>query len=182
LSILERPALGCHRILLDDASGQMMDVSRVVDLTRQVAGFVCRLLAGQDMEVVVGGMPARMPLCPDRCPEDDQIPVVSALFRLLAPHLPFSPWPHSRPVQQTHSVILAWMMYMLPIAPPALFMTHSSLFFQSVLNRASGWSLTSCVKRVSTMSEALADPERPEAAAACSEVWTEAFKEPGVRV
>jgi hypothetical protein len=55
-----------------------MDISGVVDLSGQGAGFVGGLLAREDMEVIVRRMPAGVALSTDSRAKDDQVSEVSA--------------------------------------------------------------------------------------------------------
>jgi len=101
----------------------------------QLAGKVGRLYSLENMEIVVRGMTSRVPFRPDGRTEDDQVSTRSSRVGGRGDIIPVSPSrtdPALAVRRQTHSVIEAWMMYMLPIAPPALFQTHSSRFVKSV--------------------------------------------------
>lgn len=51
-----------------------MAVSREVDLAREGASLICRLLASKDVKVVVCGVTAGVALDTDRRAEDEEIP------------------------------------------------------------------------------------------------------------
>lgn len=63
--VLEREAGLGHLVLLDVAAAQVVDASRGVDLGLVLAGHVGRLGAGEDVEVVVGGVAAGVAFCSD---------------------------------------------------------------------------------------------------------------------
>ena len=79
--ILECPRLGLHRILLDDATPEVVHVARVVNLFDQVASLVGRLLSCEDMKVVVCGVSAGMTFSPDGRTEDDEVSAMSSVMQ-----------------------------------------------------------------------------------------------------
>ena len=78
--ILECPRFGLHRILLYDATAEVVHVARVVHLFDQVASLVGRLLSCEDMKVVVRGVPAGMTFSPDGRTEDDEVSEMSSVL------------------------------------------------------------------------------------------------------
>lgn len=53
----------------------MVYVTSLVDLSRQITGSVCRLLAGEDVEVIVRRMSTRVAFGAYGRAKDDQVPV-----------------------------------------------------------------------------------------------------------
>lgn len=105
-----------------------MDGTRRVDLGLVLAGNVGSLSAGEDVEVVVGGVAACVALSADgsaccvKCVSDGSSlkREAQACHKLGRGCLP---------KMIRYSVTEAWMMYMAPMAPPALLNTHSSSLF-----------------------------------------------------
>lgn len=64
--VLKGEAVLGHLVLLDVAAAQVVDGARGVDLALKLAGDVGPLLAGQDVEVVVGRVAARVALSANR--------------------------------------------------------------------------------------------------------------------
>ena len=71
--VLEREARRLHLVLLDFAAAQVVHGAGRVDLGLELAGDVGQLGAGQDVEVVVGGVAAGVALGADGGAEDDQV-------------------------------------------------------------------------------------------------------------
>lgn len=71
--VLEREAGLGHLVLLDVAAAQVVHAARRVDFGLVLAGHVGHLRAGEDVEVVVGGVPAAVAFCADGGAEDDEI-------------------------------------------------------------------------------------------------------------
>lgn len=63
--VLEREARIVHLVLLDRAATQVVHASLRVDLRLVRAWAVCQLRPGEDVEVVVGCVPARVPFGAD---------------------------------------------------------------------------------------------------------------------
>jgi hypothetical protein len=114
--VLEREAAVGHLVLLDGAAAQVVHAARVVDLGLVLAGDVGELCAGKDVEVIVGCVAAGVALCADRGSWFTWLDVTEDRGR----------GEGSLPKMIRYSVTLAWMMYMAPMAPPALLKIHSS--------------------------------------------------------
>ena len=71
--VLESEAGGLHLVLLDLAALQVVDGAGGVDLGLEGAGQVGELGAGEDVEVVVGGVAAGVALGADGGAEDDEV-------------------------------------------------------------------------------------------------------------
>lgn len=71
--VLERKAALVHLVLLDVAAVQVVDGALGVDLGLVLAGDVGELGAVEDVEVVVGGVAARVALGSDGGAEDDEV-------------------------------------------------------------------------------------------------------------
>ena len=71
--IFEREAPLVHLILLHLAPPEEVHAPSRVALHRQVGRVERPLLTDQDIEVIVGGVDARVPLRPERRPEHDQV-------------------------------------------------------------------------------------------------------------
>jgi hypothetical protein len=65
--VLESKARALHLVLLDLAATQMMHAALVVDFWYVGPWSVGELRAGDDVEVVVGGVPACVAFCADCC-------------------------------------------------------------------------------------------------------------------
>lgn len=63
--VLEREAGLGHLVLLGVAAAQVVHAAGRVDLRLVLAGHVGELRAGEDVEVVVGGVPAGVAFCAD---------------------------------------------------------------------------------------------------------------------
>ena len=71
--VLEREAALGHFVLLGGAALQVVHAALRVDLGLVLARSVGPLLAGEDVEVVVGGVASRVALGANSCSEDDQV-------------------------------------------------------------------------------------------------------------
>ena len=71
--VLEREAGRLHLVLLDFAAAQVVHGAGRVDLGLELAGHVGQLGAGQDVEVVVGGVAAGVAFGADGSAEDDEV-------------------------------------------------------------------------------------------------------------
>lgn len=71
--VLEGEAGLGHLVLLDGAAAQVVHGAGGEDLGHVLARRVRPLLAGEDVEVVVGRVPARVALCADGGAEDDEV-------------------------------------------------------------------------------------------------------------
>lgn len=80
--VLEREAGLGHLVLLDVAAAQVVHAAGRVDFRLVLAGHVGHLRAGQDVEVVVGGVAAAVAFCADGGAEDDEI--FSYTYKVLA--------------------------------------------------------------------------------------------------
>lgn len=118
--VLEREAGRVHLVLLDLAAAQVVHAAGRVDLGRELAGHVGQLRAGQDVEVVVGRVAAGVAFGADGGAEDDEVfcDACSGESRLAGKAL-------SSDFLGRLFYLLAWMMYMAPMAPPALLKIHS---------------------------------------------------------
>lgn len=73
LRILESPHFRTGHILLDHPALHPVHVSRSVDFRNERAGLVCGLRAREDVEVVVGGVSARVTLGAYCRAKDDEV-------------------------------------------------------------------------------------------------------------
>jgi hypothetical protein len=121
--ILQSPSFGDHGVLLCGPPAHVMHVSGIVNLPSQRSSLISSLLSSQDMEVIIRRMSSSMTLSSNSRAEDDQIPSISSIL---------TRW------SKTYSVIEAWMMYILPIAPAALLNTHSEVSLKSTWKPALG--------------------------------------------
>lgn len=71
--VLEREARRLHLVLLDFATAQVVHGAGRVDFGLELAGDVGELCAGQDVEVVVGGVAAGVAFGADGGAEDDEV-------------------------------------------------------------------------------------------------------------
>ena len=71
--VLEREAGRVHLVLLDFAAAQVVHGAGRVDLGLELAGDVGQLGAGQDVEVVVGGVAAGVAFGADGGAENDEV-------------------------------------------------------------------------------------------------------------
>jgi hypothetical protein len=71
--IFHGPASLMHLVLLGDATTHKVHVARPVTLHLQCARLERPLLADEDMEVVIGGVKARMALRTERRAKDDEV-------------------------------------------------------------------------------------------------------------
>lgn len=71
--IFHRPASFVHFVLLGDATTHKVHVARPIPLHLERTGLERPLLADEDVEVVVGGVEARVPLRAERRAKDDEV-------------------------------------------------------------------------------------------------------------
>lgn len=100
----------------------MVDAALGIDLWLVGPGGVGELGAEEDVEVVVGGVAAGVALGADRGAEDDEVLGDAWVFRLLV----YLAAAVRKEGGDSRDDILAWIMYIAPMAPPALLKIHSS--------------------------------------------------------